>query len=117
MAKPKRDLVSPPPEMFPAGTVIFNAGDRGECMYVVQEGIVELLQGDRLIHTVGPGGMLGEMALINQAPRSLTARAKYDCELQVLNEKQFLSAVQTKPAFALEVMRNLAARLRSQTAS
>jgi CRP-like cAMP-binding protein len=115
MADARRNVSAPTVQTFPAGAVIFSEGDRGECMYVVQEGTVELLRGDRLIHTVGPGGMLGEMAIVNRQPRSLTARAKYDCELRVLDEAQFLTTIQSNPGFALEVMRNLAARLRSQT--
>jgi CRP/FNR family cyclic AMP-dependent transcriptional regulator len=102
---------------FAAGATIFAAGERADQMYIVQEGQVECFAGDRLINTVGPGGILGEMALINHQPRSATARAKSDVELKALDEARFLDSVKTNPYFALEVMRTLADRLRRQTAS
>ena len=104
-------------ERYPTGALIFSAGDPADCMYVVQEGEVEVLNGDRVIDTVGPGGILGEMAIVNRQPRSLTARAKYDCELKVLDEQAFMAQVQSNPQFALQVIRTLADRLRRQTSA
>lgn len=104
-------------ERYPAGTIIFKQGDAAEVMYVVQDGIVECLLGDQLINTVGPGGILGEMAIVNNQPRSLTARAKHDCELKVLDEQAFIFSVQHNPHFALQVIRTLADRLRRQTSA
>jgi CRP-like cAMP-binding protein len=101
----------------PAGALIFAEGEPADWMYLVQEGTVEVLVGDRVINTVGPGGILGEMALINNRPRSASARAKYDCELLALDEQRFAQQVKNNPAFAIEVMRTLAARLRLQTSA
>jgi CRP-like cAMP-binding protein len=104
-------------ETYPVGAVIFSAGDPADCMYVVQEGEVEVLVGDRIIDIVGPGGILGELALIDHQPRSATARARSDCELIALDEWRFLYSVQNKPYFALELVRTLAERLRRNAAS
>jgi CRP/FNR family cyclic AMP-dependent transcriptional regulator len=112
-----RQSASTTTERFPAGATIFSAGERADCMYIVQDGVVDCLVGERVINTVGPGGILGEMALINHQPRSATARAKYDCELKRMDEATFMAAVRSNPAFALEVMRTLADRLRRQTAT
>ncbi len=50
-------------------------------MYVVQEGEVDIVIRDQVVETVGPGGILGELALIDQGPRSASARARTDCKL------------------------------------
>jgi CRP-like cAMP-binding protein len=57
--------------------------------------------------------IFGEMALIDDAPRSATAVAKTDVELVPISEKQFLFLVSQTPFFALKVMRVLARRLRA----
>jgi CRP/FNR family cyclic AMP-dependent transcriptional regulator len=97
---------------FAAGQVIFAAGSPGDVMYVVKEGEVEVLVGDRVVETIGPGGILGEMALIDHNPRSASARAKTDCQLVPIDEARFKFMIQQTPFFAIEVMRVMARRLR-----
>ena len=97
---------------FRAGDVIFATGAAPDCMYVVKAGQVDIVKGDRVIETVGPDGFFGELALVDAAPRSATARAQTDCELAPITEKQFLFMVAETPFFSLSVMRELAARLR-----
>jgi CRP/FNR family cyclic AMP-dependent transcriptional regulator len=103
-------------ETFPAGQTIFSEGTNGEVMYVVKEGEVEVRVHGGIVETVGPGGILGEMALIDQNPRSATAVAKTDCTLVPVNEVRFKFLVQQVPAFSLEVMRVMASRLRKMDA-
>jgi CRP/FNR family cyclic AMP-dependent transcriptional regulator len=97
---------------FAVGSLIFQAGDPGDFVYVVKSGEVDIQAGDRLIETVRAGGIFGEMALISDEPRSATAVARTPCELVPLSQKRFLFLVQETPFFALEVMRILARRLR-----
>jgi len=97
---------------FTAGQVIFTAGSPGDVMYVVKEGEVEVLVRGRVIETIGPGGILGEMALIDRNPRSASALAKTDCQLVPIDEARFTYLIQQTPYFALEVMRVMARRLR-----
>lgn len=61
--------------------------------------------------TLGPGGVIGEMALLDHTFRIATAVAKTDCTLVPLNEKKFLNHVNRTPMFALQVMRVIADRL------
>jgi CRP-like cAMP-binding protein len=61
---------------------------------------------------MGPGEPFGEMALIDQTPRTATAIAKTPCKLAVIPEKRFLFMVQTTPHFALQIMKVMADRLR-----
>ena len=103
-------------EGFAAGQHIFTAGQPGDMMYVVKEGEVEVVVNGKIIDTVGPGGILGEMALIDKRPRSATAIAKTDCKLVSVNEQRFQRLVQQTPHFALQVMKIMAQRLRQMDA-
>ena len=57
------------------GQVVFSAGDAGREMFIVRTGSVDLRIGDTLLETVEQGGMFGELALVDPAPRSATAVA------------------------------------------
>jgi len=95
-----------------AGAFIFQEGDTGEVMYVVKSGSVDIMLGNRLLETVEPGGIFGEMALIDGGARSAGARARTDCEVVPLDQKAFAFMVTETPYFALEVMRTVVNRLR-----
>jgi CRP-like cAMP-binding protein len=81
-------------------------------MYAVLEGEVEILVGEKLIDTVGPGGIFGEMALIDDGPRSASARAKAHCKLVPVTQQRFIFLVQQTPFFSIEVMRLMSERIR-----
>ena len=97
---------------FAMGQKIFSAGDPGDKMYVVVRGQVQLLLKDQIVEELGPGGVLGEMSLIDSAPRSATAIAVTDCALACVDEKRFHFLVQQTPNFALQIMRVIVDRLR-----
>lgn len=103
----ERNLVS-----VKAGEVLFRAGDPAECMYVVLSGQARIGDGNVVFEELSPGGMVGEMALIDHAPRSATVTAVTDCTLAEIDEKRFLFLVQQTPSFALNLMRLLSHRLR-----
>lgn len=96
------------------GDVVFAAGESGQHMYGVVSGGVELRDGDRAVTAIGPDGTFGELAIIDHAPRSLTAVAVEPTRLAVIDERTFLYLVHETPVFALSVMRSLAARLRER---
>jgi CRP/FNR family transcriptional regulator, cyclic AMP receptor protein len=108
-------LIGPqvPRRSFAAGEVIFRQGDPASEMYVVESGEVEIRLDGRLIDTLGSKTIFGEMALVDSAPRSATAKALTDVTLVPVSEKQFLFLVAQTPHFALNVMRVLAGRLRA----
>jgi CRP/FNR family cyclic AMP-dependent transcriptional regulator len=103
-------------EAFSAGQHIFTAGQPGDVMYVVKEGEVDVVIKGKVVDTVGPGGLLGEMALIDKRPRSATAVAKTDCKLVSVDEQRFQRLVQQTPHFAIQVMKVMAQRLRQMDA-
>ena len=104
-------------DYYDAGETIFREGDEGHCMYVVQAGEVDVLLGDALLETIGPGGVFGEMALIDKSPRSATAVARSDARLVALDETKFMQHVHRTPFFALQVMRIMTERLRRRMAA
>lgn len=106
----------PDPKRVDGGTTIWAAGDTGKEMYVVLDGEVNIVVGDKVVETVRPGGIFGELALIDSSPRSAAAVARTDCRLAVIGERRFMYLVQQTPYFALEVMSVMAQRLRRQTA-
>ena len=58
------------------GDFLFREGEKGEKMYVLLEGEVDIFLGDFVLETAGPGALLGEMALIDDSPRTANAVAK-----------------------------------------
>jgi CRP/FNR family transcriptional regulator, cyclic AMP receptor protein len=104
-------------ETFPSGQVIIEEGQPGDIMYVVQAGEVDILLGGKVIDSAGPGGIIGEMALLSDKPRSATVVAKSECRLVPVDEKQFVYLVHQSPYFAIQVMRVIADRLRRYLAA
>lgn len=98
----------------PKGQVIFQGGDPGDTMYVVLDGEINILFHNKVIETIGVGGIFGEMALIDAQPRSATAIANTDAQIARVTEERFQFLVQYSPFFALEVMRVMAKRLRAR---
>ena len=99
---------------FTAGQSVFKAGESGETMYVVIEGEVEIVDGSLILEVSGPGSIVGELALIDDEPRSASVIAKTDCRLVPVDRKRFQYMVQETPFFGLAVMKMLADRLRSK---
>jgi CRP/FNR family cyclic AMP-dependent transcriptional regulator len=94
------------------GQAIFSAGDAGREMFIVRTGSVDLRIGDTLLETVEQGGIFGEMALVDPAPRSASAVAGPDCSLVLVDATSFNDLVRRVPGLALEVMKVMARRLR-----
>jgi len=99
-------------EHVPAGQYFFRSGEQGDEMFVVTSGEVEIIVGDTLVETVHPGGMFGEMALIDHRERSADVIAKTDADVVVIDTERFRALVASDPSFALEVMKIMVDRLR-----
>ncbi|HUK61614.1 MAG TPA: Crp/Fnr family transcriptional regulator [Stellaceae bacterium] len=103
----ERNLVS-----LKAGEVLFRRGDDAHAMYVILSGEVRVGDGNADYGRIGAGSIVGEMALIDHAPRSATVTAVSDTSLAEIDEKRFIYLVERTPNFALNVMRILSQRLR-----
>jgi CRP/FNR family transcriptional regulator, cyclic AMP receptor protein len=97
---------------FHTGDVIFKEGDRGDQMYVVKAGNVELRVVGQTVETLESGDILGEMAMLDNEPRSATAVAATDCQIVPIDQTKFQFLLKETPYFAIEVMQIMARRLR-----
>lgn len=102
---------------FAAGQEIFREGDAGDAVYVVKEGLVEIsvaVGGDhRLVFSrIEPGDIFGEMAVLEDKPRSACAVACQDTTVYLLPRAGILKLVQGSPALALALLREISSRLR-----
>ncbi len=104
-----------PPSLHPLNKVIMKEGDKGVFMYLVMDGVIAISIADKVVEKIGPGGVFGEMALVDQSERVATATAETDCTMLSINRNDFMSLVKTKPAFALSLLKALSERLRFMT--
>jgi CRP/FNR family transcriptional regulator, cyclic AMP receptor protein len=95
-----------------AGETIFDKGERGDRMYVLSGGTVALRNGEQVVETATAPGIFGEMALIDDAPRALTAVAATDAQMTEIPARHFWVLVHETPYFAQLVMSVMAGRLR-----
>ena len=103
------------PAHAPLNKVIMKEGEGGVFMYVVVEGRVAISIKSSIVERVGPGGIFGEMALVDQSPRAATATAESDCSLLSINRNDFLALVKSHPDFAVSLLKSAADRLRYMT--
>jgi CRP/FNR family transcriptional regulator, cyclic AMP receptor protein len=99
-----------------AGEFLFREGETGDKMYVLVEGSAEIRLGDLVLETAGPGALVGEMALIDQTPRTASVIAKTPARFAQIDQRRFHFLVQQTPNFATHVMKVLAERLRHMNA-
>jgi CRP/FNR family cyclic AMP-dependent transcriptional regulator len=95
-----------------AGQPIFLAGDTGRVMFVLIEGQADVIVGDEVVESASRGAIIGEMALIDHAPRSATVVACTECRLLPIDVERFNTLIQKTPDFARHVMNVMADRIR-----
>lgn len=103
---------------FAAGETIFSAGDPGDGFYIIELGRVDILAPlangtPRVLATIETGDFFGEMAVLDQAPRSATARASVHTEARFLSREELLAVLEQEPAIALKLMREFSLRIRA----
>lgn len=104
-------------QTFAAGGEVFHEGDAGDGVYVVRSGLVEIsgmMNQDtrRVFSQIGPGGLFGEMAVIEQRPRSATATAVRDTVVYFVARDDLLAFLEHSPGFALSLLQVISHRLR-----
>lgn len=109
-------------ETVKAQEVVFWFGDKGDTLYVVDAGSVAITAPDTrgehvLLDTLGPGGMFGELSLLDGGPRSATVRAVTDTTLLALHRDVFHTFLRARPDVAIDVLQILGARQRASTAA
>jgi CRP/FNR family cyclic AMP-dependent transcriptional regulator len=94
-----------------AGTVLTHEGRYEGWFYLVVAGTVEIARAGAEIDTVGAGGFVGEISLLDDGPRTATATTLTPCELLRVNNSQFDSLLETSPAIRRQLEEAMAARL------
>jgi CRP-like cAMP-binding protein len=97
----------------PKGKVIVRQGDTGQECFVIADGRAKATMRGKGTAVLGPGSFFGEMALLDQGPRSATVTAETDMRLLVLGSREFSALVNEVPVVAVRIMRGLAERLRA----
>jgi len=96
---------------FNSGRSIMQAGQSGIRMYVVTEGTVVVKIGEQVVERLGPGGVFGEAALVDQSTRLATAVADSDCALLPISRNAFMALVKMSPGVSESMLSSLAGRL------
>jgi CRP-like cAMP-binding protein len=98
------------------GEIIVRQGDVGDCMYVIQDGDVEVLKEEdgvqTVVDTMHTGDIFGEMAIIDKTVRSSTVRASSPVRIMTIDKKTFVRRVQEDPSLALTVLKVMSQRVR-----
>ncbi|MEP7154521.1 MAG: cyclic nucleotide-binding domain-containing protein [Betaproteobacteria bacterium] len=97
---------------YDAGKPIMRVGEAGVSMYLVMQGTVGIFIRDSEVEKVNAGGTFGEMALVDQSPRTASAIAQSDCVLLSVNRTALMALVKAQPAIGIAMMRSIADRLR-----
>ncbi|WP_166658161.1 patatin-like phospholipase family protein [Actinokineospora alba] len=95
-----------------AGELLFRQGDRGETLYIVRSGRLEVLVDDEIVRVHGRGEAFGELALLSGGVRTASVRARRDSDLLALHRAEFDRLLDTEPAFSRALIHELGARLR-----
>lgn len=106
-------VIGDPHIVLESGQILFAEGDPPTCMYLVKSGTLQIRSGSVVYEDVGPGGIVGEMCLVEKhQTRSATVYALTDSELVEIDEARFASLIVQAPSFAITVMQCLSHRLR-----
>ncbi len=116
MADMQGQLFSRFGKKIPAGTVLFHEGDKGEEMYIIQSGRVKIskrIRGvEKTLATLEKGEFFGEMAILNDKPRSASAETIEGCDMLVIDRKTFDALIRGNVEIAVRFIKRLADRLR-----
>jgi CRP-like cAMP-binding protein len=98
------------------GEIIVRQGDVGDCMYVVQDGEVEIvvIEGGEevVLRCAGRNEILGEMAVFDRQPRSATIRARGKARILTLDKRHLLRRINEDPSLAFRMIETMSRRVR-----
>jgi len=104
-------------KVYRDGEEIVRQNEVGDCMFVIQEGQVEVLSelddDEFRLGLLGPGDFFGEMAIVEKQARAATVRAVGEARVLTVDKRTFLRRVQEDPTLALNILRTLCQRIRA----
>lgn len=114
---PERSGLKAYTRQIPAGDFVFREGDLGTEMYIIQEGRIEILKKsasghERLLAALEKGDFFGEVSILEDLPRTASARVAADATLVQINGSTFDHMLRTNPEIAVRMMRKMSRRLR-----
>ena len=102
--------------LYRDGEIVINKGDEGSCLFVIQEGKVEVFDqngnGEVKIAELGSGEFFGEMGLFEKDVRSCTVRAAGSAKILTIDKKNFYKTIQKDPTLAYRLLQKMSFRLR-----
>ena len=101
----------------PEGSVVCREGETADRWWIVVDGLAEVTVGGLYVATIGPGESIGELALLDAQPRNATVTATSDMVLHEVDGALFLELLAEHPRVTLALLRQMAVRLRTTTAS
>lgn len=103
-------------KIYPRGAVIFREGEKGDVMYVIQGGSVGISRKidakDVRIATLGPGEILGEMALFDMQDRSATAIVETEARILTIDKHKLFATISRDPTLAFKIIETMSKRIR-----
>ncbi|MEW6110308.1 MAG: cyclic nucleotide-binding domain-containing protein [Nitrospirota bacterium] len=103
--------------LYTHGEVIFKEGDKGDVMYVIQSGKVDIMkntpEGEVCIATLGSGEIFGEMALFDRLPRSANAVASGRVQILSVDRKKLFSTISRDPTLVFKIIESMSQRIRA----
>ena len=103
-------------KIYQEGEIIVRQGDVGDCLYVIQEGQVEILlekDGKEIrLRVAGKGEIIGEIAVFERVARSATVRALGEVRALTVDKKNFLRRIQEDPTLAFRLVQIMSRRIR-----
>ena len=97
---------------MPAGSLILDQGQTGREAFVVLDGTVVAKRNGKKIANLGRGAVVGELSLLDHGPRTATVICETDCELLLLDQRNFMGVLDEVPALAHKLLATLAGRIR-----
>ncbi len=98
------------------GEIIVRQGDEGNCMFVVQDGQVEVVMAgdgrEKRLAVLGQGEFFGEMAIFDKKPRSATVRALSNARVLSVDKRNFLTRIHEDPSIAFRLVQTMSRRIR-----
>ena len=107
-------------QWFPAGTAIFHQGEEGNVMFIIVNGHVRVIRSvngsDQTLAQRGPGEFVGEMAILESAPRSATLLTQDEVRMLAIDGDTFKQILRERPEVSLAVLSSVSRRLREMAA-
>ena len=107
-------------KVYESGETIVYQGDEGSCMYVIQDGEVEVVRSHNgstvRLAVLGPGDIFGELSLFGNGKRSATVRAMGDVRIVTVDKNILLRRIQEDLTLAFRIFQTMASRLNQMNA-